>query len=182
MIRRRFAVAVAVAALVASSACDSEKGYRPPPGAPSLLPSWGARETDGKLQIWTGTPCVGITKLTLGHDMGGPDLVLTAAASEGASVEHLTLGGPYPGFRVTESWPAGMDWRTADQLVLQVDGKDVTFGATTEVSDIVNGSPDHPADTFWFDGVGWLNPADVAAKDGKDFAAVCTPNPPATAD
>jgi hypothetical protein len=179
--RRCVAVIGAVGALIISSGCNGEQRYDPPPGAPSLLPSWGARETDGKLQIWTGTPCVGITKLSLGHDMGGPDLVLTATGSQGANVEYLTLGGPYPGFRVTESWPAGTDWRSADQLVLQVDGKDVTFGATTEVSDIVKGSPEHSADTYWFDGVGWLNPSDVAAKDGKEFAAVCTPNPPATA-
>ncbi|MGA5463862.1 hypothetical protein [Mycobacterium sp. NPDC050041] len=181
MIRRWFAVAMAVAALVSSSACESEKGYRPPPGAPSLLPVWGARETDGKLQIWTGAPCTGITTLSLGYNMGGPELRLASIRPEGADVEYLTLGGPYPGFTVTESWPADTDWRRADQLVLQVDGTGVNFGSGSRVSEIVDGSPDHPPDTYWFDGVGWLTPAGVAGRDGKDFAAVCTPNPQATA-
>lgn len=181
-IRPRMALLAAVGVLLTLTGCDDDKGWDPPPGAPSLLPVWGARETDGKLKIWTGSPCTGITTISLGYNMGGSELRLMSVRPDGADVEYLTLGGPYPGFRVTESWPADTDWRRADQLVLQVDGKGVTFGSGSRVSEIVDGSPDHPPDTFWFDGVGWLTSADVAAKDGKDFAAVCTPNPPATAD
>jgi hypothetical protein len=177
---RRYVVALAVAVL-GLSGCNDEHGYDPPPGAPSLLPVWGARETDGTLRISMGSPCTNVKTITVSHNMAGPRLILTSSRPEGASVEYLTVGGPYPGFTVTEQWPAGLDWRSADQLVLQVDGKGVTFGATTRVSDIVDGSPNHPADTYLFEGAGWLNPADVAAKDGKDFATVCTPNPPATA-
>jgi hypothetical protein len=175
------ALLAAVSVLLTLTACDDDNRWSTAPGAPTLRPSWGARETDGQLKIWTGSPCTNITKFSLGYNMGGAELTLTAMRPEGAHVEHLTLGGPYPGFTVSESWPAGTDWHSAKELVLQVDGRSADFGAGTRVAEIVDGSPEHPVDTYWFQGVGWLNPSDVAAKDGKEFAAVCTPNPPNTA-
>lgn len=178
MVRRAVSATALIASLVALTGCDGDRrDWSTAQFAPSLEPSWGVRETDGRLQIWTGSPCVGITQISLSHNMGGPKLVLKPIRPEGAAVEYLTLGGPYPGLAVAESWPDGLDWRSADQLVLQVDGKDVHFGSTTQVSDITAGSPGHPQDTYWFDGVGWMSPADVAAQDGKTFTAVCTPDP-----
>lgn len=169
------AMAVAVVALSASG-CETRA-----PFAPTLTTSWGARVTDGKLQIWTGAPCVAVKKISLSHDSEDAELVLTATDPAGADVEHLTLGGPYPaGLQVTRPWPQGVDWRTAKELTFQLDAfppgaKSVVFGAGTEVSEIIDGSPNHPADTYWFTGVGWLTPADVAAKDDKTFTSVCTP-------
>jgi hypothetical protein len=177
VIRRWAAVLVAIGVLVTMSGCRDDGRWSTAPGAPSLQPTWGARVTDGLLQIWMGSPCLAVTRIVLGHNFGGPDLVLTANSPDGAAVERLTLGGPYPGFTVAEDWPSGLNWRSADQLVLQVDGEGVNFGASSNVAKIVDGSDDHPEDTYWFDGVGWLNPSEVAEQDGKTFAAVCTPNP-----
>ncbi|WP_135453750.1 hypothetical protein [Mycobacterium sp. DL99] len=167
---------MAILALSASSGCETRA-----PFAPTLTPSWGARVTDGKLQIWTGAPCIAVKRISLSYNLGEPELVLTASSPAGADVEHLTLGGPYPaGLQVTQPWPQGVDWRTAEQLTLRVDAfppgaKSVVFGSGTEVSEIVDGSPNHPEDTYWFTGVGWLNETDVAAQDGKTFTSVCTP-------
>jgi hypothetical protein len=178
---RWFLAMTAVTTLVAATGCDSwgREGYDPPPGAPSLLPAWGARETNGQLRIWLGTPCSGITEIALTHGFAGPELVLVSTDPAGANVEHLTLGGPYPGLRAIAEWPAGTDWRSADQLLLQTDGVGAHFGASSKVSDIVAGSSSHAEDTYWFEGLGWLTPADVAAQNGKTFATFCTPNPPA---
>lgn len=77
----------------------------------------------------------------------------------GVDVEHLTFGSPYPGFNVLKPLPPEFDWRKAKSL-----------GVLTEVFEL---SAHHPDDTYWFQGVGWLNPADVAEHDGKDFLTVC---------
>lgn len=109
-------MAVAVVVLPASG-CETRA-----PFAPTLTTSWGARVTDGKLQIWTGAPCVAVKKISLSHDSEDAELVLTATDPAGADVEHLTLGGPYPaGLQVTRPWPQGVDWRTAKELTFQLD-------------------------------------------------------------
>jgi hypothetical protein len=51
------------------------------------------------------------------------------------------------------------------------------WATSTDLAEVIKGSRQHPADTYWFQDVGWLNPADVAAKDGKTFLATCTPDP-----
>ena len=172
--------AVALAVALALTACDdhNENGMIKAPGAPTFPSAWGARVTDGQLKIWTGRRCERVRKIVVGHDLGGPDLELRPTSAGGASVEYLTLGGPYPDLEVVEDWPAGTDWRTADVLTLQVDSPAAFAGSETKVSEIVDGSASHPADTYWFQGFGWLNPAEVAARDGKDFATMCTPNQP----
>jgi hypothetical protein len=59
-----------------------------------------------------------------------------------------------------------VDWRNCQAI-----------GASSAVAKIVDGSEGHPDDTYWFDGVGWLSPAQVAEQDGKTSTAVCTPDP-----
>ncbi len=48
---------------------------------------------------------------------------------------------------------------------------------TTELAEVIKGSAEHPDDTYWFQGVGWLNPAQVKKQDGKTFLATCTDSP-----
>lgn len=90
-------------------------------------------------------------------------------------VEFLTLGGPYPGLTVDEALPKGFDWRKYQSLRLILHPGQ--WGPSTDLAPVINESAQHPDNTYWFQGVGWLNPADVAAKDGKTFLAVCTPDP-----
>ncbi|MUM20561.1 hypothetical protein FZI91_02430 [Mycobacterium sp. CBMA271] len=54
------------------------------------------------------------------------------------------------------------------------------WGSSTDTAEFIDESPQHPDDTYWFQDVGWLNPSEVAAKDGKDFLATCTPDPAKT--
>jgi hypothetical protein len=51
------------------------------------------------------------------------------------------------------------------------------WGTSTDPTEVIEGSESHPENTYWFQDVGWLDPADVAAQDGKTFLAVCTADP-----
>lgn len=178
MIRRGVAVVAATAIVTLLAACHGEDNWRPEaPFAPSLRPAFGARITDGKLHIWTGSPCVGVTRLAFTFEPDRAELVLTAPTERPATVEHLTLGGPYPGLEVSQPLPAGFDWRKAESLRLSVYGGIDGWGSYTDITEVVNGSSQHPNDTYLFQGVGWLNAAEVAVQDGETFIATCSPDP-----
>ncbi|WP_458319139.1 hypothetical protein [Mycolicibacterium brisbanense] len=52
-----------------------------------------------------------------------------------------------------------------------------SLGAQTDLAVVREESASHPADTYWFQDVGWLNPTQVAEQDGKTFLATCTREP-----
>jgi hypothetical protein len=54
------------------------------------------------------------------------------------------------------------------------------WGSHTNLATVIGESGQHPEDTYWFQDVGWLNPAQVAAQDGKTFLATCTADPAKT--
>jgi hypothetical protein len=144
------------------------------------MPAFGARVTDGHLQIWTGSQCRGVTALSLEFDPyqdNRAQWVLGASNGAGVDVEYFTLGKPVPGLQVTKALPAGFDWRGAESVQISVDGAQDGWGTTTHLAEVIKGSAEHPEDTYWFQDVGWLNPGDAAAKDGKTFLATCTPQP-----
>jgi hypothetical protein len=121
-------------------------------------------------------PCVGVTRLSLtGPD--GAELVLTAPHERPATIEHLTLGGPYPALEVAKPLPEGFDWRRTDSVRISVYGGVDSWGSYADIAEVVEDSPQHPNDTYLFQGVGWLNAADVAAQDGETFLATCTADP-----
>lgn len=179
MTRRGQAVVAAVCvALVAAAGCHRSNNWRPnAPFAPSLRPAFGARVTDGKLRIWTGSRCTGVTRVALTFEPSPAELVLTS--QRGADVERLTLGGDYPGLQIAQPLPDGFDWHTEDSLRISVYGGPGGggLGSSTDLAEAIDGSEQHPVDTYWFQGVGWLDPDDVAARDGKTFLATCTPDP-----
>jgi len=176
-------VLVIMSVVAATSACDDNGWKQTAPFAPSLRPAFGARVTDDKLRIWTGSPCVRTTRFDLTFDANQSDraqLTLTAPGGvdgAGVEVEYLVLGGPYPGFDVTRALPAGFDWRKAETARIVINGPLAAWGSTTNIAEVVKGSAEHPEDTYWFQDVGWLNPAQVAEQDGKTFLATCTPDP-----
>jgi hypothetical protein len=170
------AAATAVFALVAG--CQGGDGWSPEaPFAPSLRPAFGARVTDGQLQIWTGSQCHDVTRLALTFEPDRAQLVLTAPPDHPATVEYLTLGGPYPGLAVSEPLARGYDWLSAESVRISVYGGGDSWGSYAYLADVVEGSDQHPSDSYLFEGVGWLNDADVAAQDGETFLATCTPDP-----
>ncbi|MEB3035015.1 hypothetical protein [[Mycobacterium] nativiensis] len=174
---RRAGVLLALTVMVLAG-CRTEPGWHPSaPFAPSLRPAFGARVTDGKLQIWTGSPCAG-TRFTLAFEPSRFELQLTSGVEGGAAVEYLTLGGPYPpGLAISKPLPEGFDWRSQDSMRISIYGGLTFWGSTTDLAEVVHGSGQHPVDTYWFQDVGWLNPAEVAAQDGKTFLATCTADP-----
>lgn len=179
MIRRVGALVALAVVLLAG--CHTEQGWHPSaPFAPSLRPAFGARVTDGQLRIWTGSPCVG-TRFAFAFEPSRAELVLTSDAEQGATVEYLILGGPYPaGLVISKPLPEGFDWRSQESLRISIYGGSHSYGgwgSTTDLTEVIRGSTQHPPDTYWFQDVGWLNPAEVAAQDGKSFLATCTPDP-----
>jgi hypothetical protein len=171
------AVLAAVLSILASSACDI--GKLPPKALPSLPKVVGVRVASGGLQFWIGSACPGVRRVSvLFGDAGAPELVVASPNQWGVQVDRLSIDGPYPpGMQVTKPLPDGFDWRTAGKASVDISSGIAWGGATAELGDVVDGSAKHPEDTFYFEEFGWLSPAEVAAKDGRDFLTLCTPDP-----
>ncbi|OLP01091.1 hypothetical protein BVU76_17395 [Mycolicibacterium porcinum] len=149
----------------------------------------GFRVTGGQLHLWTGSPCEGTTQVVVkirGPESGETTLAIYTPTLEpgltpGVEFEHLALDGPYPGFNVKDPLPPGFDWRNAEFIQIEVQGPPVARGLDRNfasiATEITEHSSEHPEDSYFFPDVGWLNPDEVAAKDGKEFLTVCTPDP-----
>lgn len=150
-----------------------------PATAPSLPPAFGARVTDGALQVWTGTPCPETNGVTLAFT-SGPEVVATrmfVADGSPVDIDRLTVGRPPTGMQVQQALPAGFDWRTMESLTLRIHRPELSRAATVSLRDVIDGSAGHPTDTYYFEGVGWLNPQAVADQDGRTFLGPCTADP-----
>ncbi|MUM20560.1 hypothetical protein FZI91_02425 [Mycobacterium sp. CBMA271] len=134
--------------------------------------------TDGRLLVWTGSPCVSVGPLHVSLFFEPSPVELELTGPEGAKAEYLTVGGPYLGLHVAKPIPDGFNWR--DSKTMRISVYPNGWGSTTQLATVLNESAQHPDDTYWFQNVGWLNPAEVAAKDGKEFLATCTPDPAKT--
>ncbi|WKG02293.1 hypothetical protein [Mycolicibacterium sp. HK-90] len=189
--RRLFCVLAGVGLAMALAGCESYHGKSP---FETTLPSakFGLRVNDGQLRLWTGSPCEGTTQVVLRLDTHGsgadevrlntPSYMDEDGLTPGVEFEYFTLGGPHPGFIVKESLRPGFDWREAEFLDLEIAGPPYARGIgalrfAPIASEIIRNSVEHPEDTYYFHGLGWLNPDEVAAKDGKEFVALCTPDP-----
>ncbi|KAA0116892.1 hypothetical protein [Mycolicibacterium sp. P9-22] len=146
------------------------------PEAASLPPVFGARVTDGALQLSTGTPCGEVSRVVV---LFTPDAGrLTLAPISGTTrVDQLTVGGPYDGLRVTEPLPDGFDWRTAEEVTLIVTAPVGSGSTPTRISEVIDGSSEHPGDTFYFQGIGWLDPQQVAEQNRRSLLTICTTDP-----
>ncbi|MBW9213413.1 hypothetical protein KV102_01040 [Mumia sp. zg.B53] len=170
--RRVAAATTAVLGATVLTACDGDAPFEP------SLPSAAGYRADGDaLRIWTGTPCVGVTRFALTFTTADGErqrLVLTAPPP-GVTVEQLDIAQPDPAFTVDEQPTSDFDWRDAEKASLVIDAAEPAWGSVVDLSDVVDGSPEHPADAYLFDDVGWKDAADVADQNGQDFLTVCTP-------
>ena len=175
--RSRGRVALACLAVTGGfllGSCDTD-----PPFAPSLPSAAGYRDDRGALQIWTGTPCAGVTRIALTFTTAEDErerIVLTAP-SPGVTLERLDVAHPDRAFTVTERPSSGFDWHDAETLSLVIDADEPAWGSVVDVADVVTGSPEHPADTYLFDDLGWKDPTDVAEENQASFLTVCTADP-----
>ncbi|PPK70417.1 hypothetical protein V5P93_000702 [Actinokineospora auranticolor] len=166
---------ILVAATLA--ACETKAQF-----APSLPPAAGFRVDDGVLKLWTGTPCQGVTGITLIFDTG------TAKSTEqtwtapppGVLLEHMDLLGTKEPtttpLEVQTPLPTTYDWTKADSLNFAVSGPPAN-GARLTIPQVLVESPQHPPNTYLFGQRGWMNAADVQRENGKSFLTVCTPDP-----
>jgi hypothetical protein len=176
----RVACAVVLVMAVAT-ACDTRAQF-----APSLPPAAGFRVDDGVLKLWTGTPCQGVTGLTLIFDSGTRDstTLMWAAPLPGVRVERMNLlstaggappdtGGP---LQVRTPLPADYDWTKADSIAFSVDGPKA-YGARVDLAQVLRESAQHPFDSYLFGQRGWMDATAVRRENQKSFLTVCTPDP-----
>ena len=176
--RRVLALVLATVTLGAGiTGCREDDAWPPERGAPSLRPAFGARVTDGQLLIWTGSRCDGVTKVNLEFTPSLERLVLAPPPGQTATVEHLVVGGPSPGLHATQALPVDFDWHGAESMRFWIIGHPGGPGSSADLAEVTNGSAEHDDDTYWFQDVGWLNPAQVAEKDGKTFLTTCAEEP-----
>ncbi|MGH3757744.1 hypothetical protein [Actinophytocola sp.] len=175
---------IACAALLvvsATAACDTEAQY-----APSLPPAAGFRVDDGVLKLWTGTPCRGVTGVTLIFDSGTAKSAqqVWSAPRPGVSLERMDLLGTAQGsspdstgsLLVKKRLPADYDWTKADSIVFSVDGPRA-YGARVDVDQVLTESARHPSRSYLFGQAGWMDASDVQRENQKSFLTVCTPDP-----
>jgi hypothetical protein len=175
---------VACAALLVAAvtgACDTTSQFEP-----SLPPAAGFRVDDGVLKLWTGTPCNGVTGLTVLFDTGTQNSTkqVWTAPPPGVTVERMdlltTAGGTTPDadspLRIQQPLPADYDWTKAAAMNFSVDGPNA-LGARVDIAQVLRESPGHPADSYLFGRSGWMNAADGHRENKKSFLTVCTPDP-----
>ncbi|RLK61382.1 hypothetical protein [Actinokineospora cianjurensis] len=175
---RRWRVAcAALLVAAATAACDTRAQFEP-----SLPPAAGFRVDDGVLKLWTGTPCEGVTGLTLIFDSGtqaSADQRWTAPLP-GVPVERMDLLTAFPNtdgpFQIRKALPPDYDWTKATTLNFAVDGPKAN-GARLDIPQVLRESPQHPPDTYLFGQTGWKSPADVQRENQKSFLTICTPDP-----
>ncbi|MFB8281253.1 hypothetical protein [Nocardia colli] len=172
----RVACAALLVAAVAA-ACDSKAQFEP-----SLPPAAGFRVDDGVLKLWTGTPCAGVTGLTLIFDSGTEKSTEQrwTAPLPGVPVERMDLlptadssDGP---LQVQKPLPVGYDWTKAGSLNFSVDGPEAN-GARVDLGQVLRESAQHPSGSYLFGPQGWMDAAKVQQENQKSFLTVCTPDP-----
>jgi hypothetical protein len=151
--------------------------FGPDPQATSLPAVFGARITDGQLRLWTGSPCGEVSRVVVQFTPDGGRLILEPPKGETADIEFLTIGGAHPTLDVAEQLPDDFDWRTAQDVTLIVNSPDAVGSTPTSVSEIVANSAGHPEDTYYFQGIGWRNAAQIAQENRKSLLTVCTADP-----
>ena len=184
--RRLCALLAILVTTMSMTGCESFHGKSP---FETSVPSgkFGLRVTDGQLRVWTGSPCSGTTQVDVDFGSPGAQLHLNtpsddAGVTPGVEFEYLTVPGPYPGFQVKQALSPEFDWRTATLFSIGVYGPPVARGIggldfAPIATEIEQHSSEHPDDTYFFPDLGWLGPAEVAARDGTDFLTICTPDP-----
>ncbi|WP_167001520.1 hypothetical protein [Mumia sp. ZJ430] len=173
---RRAIVAAALAPVLGGlTACD-------PAGAPlPELPKVAAlRAPASALEVLTGPPCEGVTRIRLMFTSDDGVIVRTVAESvQPHTVEQLTVGTAPEGFTVTEPLPAGFDWREFDELSVDVGPGEGWVGhATVPLGEVAADGGAHADDgATYVPDAGWLSADEITARDGEEFLMLCTPEP-----
>lgn len=150
----------------------------PDPAEGQLLPQlqFGVRVTDGRLRLWSGR-CRDVYSVAVifTPDRSQPGQVETEMLGTGPSdFTELTVGEPVPGLDVRKPLPADYDWRTARGLTLTIRKDTIPHGShITSLDEVFARSERYPPDTFWFEGVGWLDAEQIARFDGERFYGLC---------
>lgn len=135
----------------------------------------GVRVTDDSLRFWTGSPCPFNAGAIVTFQPGQAETILQKNEHPASDFEYLTVGTPDPKFTVTHPLPEGFDWRTATTVLFRLAEKDPTldrynilWSRTTDLSAPLAESSRHSPDTYYFEGIGWLNPTQVGQEGALD--------------
>ena len=135
------------------------------------------RAAGDQLEIWTGTPCEGVTEIELTLDPGRSDEKREAGyvATTPQTVERLRLGEPPQGFTVRDELPAATSWQEAERLSVTVtfaDGRHHSAVAALDDPRISEAGEDR-----WLLGDDVRTEAEVLAGVGDDDGLLCSPAP-----
>lgn len=178
--RRWVVLAMVVVAIVlgALKACDSGSGGYVEP-VPALI---AARADGERLEIWTGTPCEGVTEIVLVLDPGAPDPLARVeyVAREPQALDRFDLGTPPEGFTARVPLPEGVSWRDAEDVSVTftlADGQRSAGVDLNALADAADSAETGPDDYLLGDQV--RTDDEVLEGDGDDYALVCSPDPTA---
>jgi hypothetical protein len=137
------------------------------------LPAAVAVRAEGqRLEIWTGTPCDGVTRVDLVFDPGAVDPVVASYRSaRPRQVETVVVGRPLPGFTAETELPADFDWEAFDEVSIVVHAGDDRRSAKAELVRLGDDDGDYLVRGEW------LGTAEVAEGDGEDYGLLCSAEP-----
>jgi len=131
-----------------------------------------ARSDEGALEIWTGVPCVGVTKIEyLFRAEGVEPITVGYRARRPQIVERWRFGSPPAGFRAIPL-PPDVEWRSFEDLLIRMDGPGGQRSVTLDLTPIA----DEEAGSDYLVGREWLDQDAVLAGDGVDYALPCSPD------
>ncbi len=151
--------------LAAGSVTGCQLHWKPPPTR-----SFGVRITDGHLDIWTLSPCRDVQVMEF--EMPSSEY-WESVDPAGTDVEYVRVGGPYSGFRLRQAARGEQDWSRAESIWFAVTIGGKSFGGRAPLTEAVEHSSQHPGNVYYVSNVGWLDPAEAAARNGKDFLGLC---------
>jgi len=151
----------------------------PVPSSPSLLVYWGVRTDGDDLKFSFGSTCdppftVNVLFASYGQFAGQDFSFSTSESIAGFDMDALPSDAV-----ILSSLPESYDWRKSPMMTLYLQFSDTSwswlYGMAEDDLAEVMASDQHPSNEYYFGDIGWMTPAEVAARDGVDLLTVCHP-------
>jgi len=152
----------------------------PAGSGPPLPVAWGVRANGDDLDFSFGSTCdppftVDVFFASYGNLYGLNFMFSVDEPLAGFSMSALPAGS-----QIVRTLPEEFDWRKSPGIWVSLQFSDSSWSWSTGISgrdlDEVMASDQHPSDEYYFSGIGWSTPSEVAARDGVNLLTVCHPS------